>query len=508
MNESAQRKSGAILSYVSIIVSTLVQLVYTPFLIRMLGQSEYGLYSLIASIIGYLTVLDLGFGNALVVYTAKYRAQQKYDEEKRLHGMFRLIFIILGLIVALIGLILFFNVNDMFSATMTPTELSKAKIMMLILTANMALTFPFSIYSSIINAYEKFTFQKVMSILNTILKPLIMIPLLFLGFKSIAMCLVLSFINLFVMISNYIYCRKKLNIKIKFKGFDKILFLEILGYSIFIFLGVVVDKVNWSVDQFILGAVSGTIAVSVYSVAAQINTLFVNLSTAVSGVFLPKMTKMVASNASTEELTNEMIKVGRIQFYIIFLMCTGFILVGKEFIKWWAGPGFNEAYFVSLILIIPVCFPLVQNLGLSIMQAMNKYKFKAITTSIMAVFNVFISYFLAKNFGATGAAIGTAVAIIVCNIILINIYYFKVIKLNIFKFWKNILIMLIKSIIPTIIAIIFINIIKLDGLWGIIIYSIFYTMIFCIISYVFIMNDYEKNLILKILQKFKLVKKC
>ena len=76
MNDSIERKRGAILSYVSIIISTIVQLLYTPLLIRMLGQSEYGLYSLVSSIIGYLTVLDLGFGNAIIVYTAKYREQK------------------------------------------------------------------------------------------------------------------------------------------------------------------------------------------------------------------------------------------------------------------------------------------------------------------------------------------------------------------------------------------------------------------------------------------------
>lgn len=501
MNESAQRKSGAILSYVSIIVSTLVQLVYTPFLIRMLGQSEYGLYSLIASIIGYLTVLDLGFGNALVVYTAKYRAQQKYDEEKRLHGMFRLIFLILGFIVAIIGIILFFNVNNMFSATMTPTELSKAKIMMLILTANMALTFPFSIYSSIINAYEKFTFQKVMSILNTILKPLIMIPLLFLGFKSIAMCLVLSFINLFVMISNYIYCRKKLNIKIKFKGFDKILFLEILGYSIFIFLGVVVDKVNWSVDQFILGAVSGTIAVSVYSVAAQINTLFVNLSTAVSGVMLPKVSKMIAKNASDEEITNEFIKVGRLQCYIVFLMITGFILVGKEFVLAWAGSDYLNAYYICVILITPAFFSLIQSLGISILQAKNMHKFRAILLFLIAFVNIFISIPLAKAYQGIGSAIGTSLAIVIGNIIILNFYYYFKAKINVLKFWKNILAMVMKFMIPLIISIIIIKLIPLKGFIHVIVFGGVYTLLYCLNAYLIVMNDYEKALINSVIKK-------
>ena len=90
-------------------------------------------------------------------------------------------------------------------------------------------------------------------------------------------------------------------------------------YSFFIFLAVIVDKINWNVDQIILGAICGTVAVSIYSVASQFNQLFINLSTAISGVLLPKMSIMVENNASKEELTDELIKVGRLQFYIIFL---------------------------------------------------------------------------------------------------------------------------------------------------------------------------------------------
>lgn len=504
MNDSEQRKSGAILSYVSIILATLVQLIYTPFLIRMLGQSEYGLYSLVYSIIGYLTVLDLGFGNAIVVYTSKYRAQKKYDEEKKLHGMFFVIFCIIGVIAMLAGIILYFNVEPLFSKTMTSIEIEKAKIMMLILTFNLGITFIFNIYSSIISAYEKFTFQKIMTILNTILKPLFMIPLLFLGFKSITMCVIVTIVNTLIMLSNYIYCKNKLNIKIKFQGFDKKLFKEIFGYSFFIFLGVIVDKINWSVDQFVLGAVSGTIAVSVYSVASQINTLFVNLSTAVSNVMLPKISKMVAKDATTEELTNELIKVGRIQYYIIFLLASGLTLFGKEFILTWVGKEYLESYYVALLLIIPVCFPLIQNLGLSIMQAMNKYKFKSISTFVMSIFNIFISIYLAGKFGAIGAALGTTIALVICNIILINIYYYKVIKLNIMKFWKEIIKMTIPFLLPIAIIIGIMKYIKLSGYIYILIFGGIYSLLYFLTCYFISMNEYEKGMVNKILIKLRL----
>ena len=504
MSNSNERKRGAILSYLSIILSTVVQLVYTPLLIRMLGQSEYGLYSLVSSVIGYLTVLDLGFGNAIVVFTAKYRANKEYEKEKKLHGMFLVIFCIIGLIAGLLGLLLYFNVPLLFGKTMTDIELHKAKIMMLILSFNLAVTFPFSIYSSIITAYEKFTFQKVMSILNTLLKPVLMIPLLFLGYKSITMTVVITVVNIIVLLSNYFYCKKKLGVNIKFMGFDKKLFKTIFNYSFFIFLGVIVDKVNWSVDQFVLGAVSGTIAVSLYSVASQINTLFVNLSSAMSGVLLPKMSKMIAKKASDKEMTNEFIKVGRIQYLIIFLMASGFILFGKEFIMAWAGKDFATSYYIAVILILPLCVPLIQNLGISIMQAKNMHKFRSILLALIAVANIFISIPLAKAYGGIGSAIGTSLSLIIGNIIILNIYYHKKVGINVIEFWKSIIKMTIPMIIPIVAIVILMHFVTLHGYVNLIVFGGIYTILYCLTCYFLVMDDYEKNIVNKVLIKLHL----
>lgn len=503
MNNSKQRKLGAILSYGSIIISTLVTLIYTPFMLRMIGQSEYGLYSLVASIIGYLTVLDLGFGNAIVVYTSRYRQQHKYEEEQKLHGMFLVIFSIIGVIAALIGVFLYFNVDLLFGHSMTEVEILKAKTMMLILTFNLAITFPLSIFNSIISAYEKFVFQKVLSIIRTLLNPMLMIPLLLLGCKAITMVLVITILNIGCLVINYIYCIKKLNIQIKFKGFDKQLLVEIFGYSFFIFLGVIVDKINWSVDQFVLGAVSGTIAVSLYSVATNFNTLFINLSTAISGVLLPKMSKMIGDNASDEQITDEFIKVGRLQYYIVFLMLSGFILVGKGFIIWWAGIEYTTSYYIAVILLVPLSVPLIQNLGLSIMQAKNMHKFRSVLLAIIALGNILISIPLAKTYGGIGSAIGTAVSLVIGNIIIINIYYYAKVKINVLKFWKEIIKMTTTFLIPIVSILIFMNITSLTGIDSVVVYGSIYTVIYCITAYSLSMNEYEKNIVNNVFAKFK-----
>lgn len=498
-----QIKMGAILSYLSLFVNNFLGLVYTPYMIRMLGQSEYGLYSLISNIIGYLTVLDLGFGNAIVVYTAKYRAKGEKEKEAKLNGMFIKIFCLIGVIATIIGIILYFNVENMFGSSMTPDEIEKAKIMMLILTFNLAITFPFSVFSSIVTAYEEFVFAKIRTIIRNLLMPIIMIPLLMLGYKAITMVVVTTILNIYILASNTIFCFKKLKIKVKFGKIDKYLLKEIFTYSFFIFLAVIIDKMNWSVDQFILGSVAGTVAVSLYAVASQFNNIYLSFSTAINGLLLPKISKMVVKNESDEEITNMFIKTGRLQYLVIGLIITGFVLFGKQFIYLWAGTDYNTSYYIACILMIPVTIPLIQNVGISILQAKNLHKFRSVLYAIIAIANIGISIPLAKAFGGIGTAIGTAISLIVGNGIIINIYYYKKAKINVIKFWKQIIKMSIPIIPLVIITYVVLKYVTLTSWITLGIAVIVYVCIYALIEYFIVMNNYEKELIQKPINKIK-----
>lgn len=505
--EKNQIKVGAILSYVSLAITNIIALVYTPIMLRLMGQAEYGLYSLVASFIGYLTVLDLGFGNAIIVYTAKYRAKNNKNEEQKLHGMFLIIYTIIGIITGIIGVVLYLNVDKLFVTNFTLQELSKAKTMMGILTFNLVITFPLSIFGNILTAYEEFIFSKLLNIVRQLLNPLIMLPLLYMGYKSIAMTLVVTGLNIFCLIANMVFCFRKLKIKIKFKGFDKKLLKEIFGYSFFIFLAVIVDKINWQVDQFILGSVAGTVAVAIYSIASQINNIYLSFSTSISGVLLPKVTKMIENKESNEKISNEFIKAGRIQFLIVSLILTGFILFGREFIMLWAGKGYESSYIITCILMIPVTIPLIQNIGISILQAKNMHKFRTILYALISIANVIISIPLAKAYQGIGSAIGTGISFIIGNGLIINWYYYKKAEIDIPRFWKNILKMSFPMIILFIVTAILKIIINVNYSWITLIIKVtIYSLMYCILVYLFSMNEYEKGIVNKVLKKLKLVK--
>lgn len=488
-------KLGAALSYVIIFLDIIIGIAYVPFLTTMLGQSEYGLYSLVASIISYLTVLDLGFGNAITIYTAKYLAKNDKEQEQKLHGMFLVIYTIIGLVAGVIGLMLKANVNTLFGDTMTGTELETAKVLMSVLTFNLVVTFPFSIFSSIITAYEKFVFSKLVNIFRILLTPLMMIPLLLNGHKSIALVCVITGLNISCLFINMFYCLKYLKIKLKFKGFDFKLLGEIFAYSFFIFLNVIIDKINWSVDNFILATLKGTVQVAIYAVAAQFNNIYLMFSTAISGVLLPKITKMEMNKASDEEFTNLFIKVGRIQYLILGLIITGFIIFGKKFITLLYGGEYITSYYIACILMIPVTLPLLQNVGLSILQAKNKYKYRVLMLFGIAILNVIISVPLARLYGGIGSAIGTAISFAIGHILIMNVYYHKKIHINIIKFLKEILKMSMPVVLTFGVGVIFYDKINESSVVAYVSEIVLYTIIYVLAMWNLGMNEYEKNFV-------------
>lgn len=503
MKKVNELKVGAILSYVSLGLTSIISLIYTPIMLRLLGQSEYGLYNLANSVIGYLGILDFGLGNAVIRYTSKYKALNDQEGEESLHGMFIIIYSILAIIIIIAGGILVSNIEVIFSAKLTILELKRMKILMGIMIFNLAISFPLSVFSGIVTAYEHFVFPKVMSIIRAILNPFVIIPLLLMGYKSIGMIVATTVMNLIFIAVNIYYCFVVLKVKIKFRKFELKILKEISGYSFFVFLNIIVDKIYWSTDQFILGAVSGTIAVAIYSVASTINTYYMNFSTAISGVFLPKVTSMVTKNASDEEISELFIKTGRIQYIIMAFILGGFLILGKEFMTVWAGSDYVDAYYICLVVMIPLTIPLIQNLGITILQAKNMHKFRSEIYIVIAILNIFLSIPLAKFFGGIGAAISTGISLFIGNVIIINIYYYKKINIDIPRFWKNIIIMTIPVVLSVILGCIINNIININGYIGIFMKGILYSLIYVALMWSLAINEYEKNLLIGPFTKIK-----
>lgn len=494
-----QLKVGAILSYVIIVVNALVGILYTPFMLRMLGQSEYGLYSLVASVIAYLTILDLGFENTIIRYTSKFRTEGKLQEQYEMFGMFFRVYIIIGLIAFILGLILSFNVGALFDRTMSSDELLKMKVMFVLMSINLAFTFPLSIFGSIIAAYERFIFQKLVIVVRVILNPIVLIIVLLFGYKAIALVVITTLFNILTLSVNCWYCLRKINIKIYFSNFNWSFLKEVSIFSLWIFVGTIMDRIYWNTGQFILGVFKGADSVAVYAVAIQLKQMFFLFSTAIAGVLLPKVTGMITSKVKNVEISNLFIKTGRVQFLIMSFILSAFITIGRQFINLWAGPEYDMAYFIALLFFVSSLIPLIQNVGITILIARDQMKFRSLLYLFISVSSVFIAIPLAKEYGGIGCALATSMALFIGNGLIMNIYYHKKVNIDILRFWTEIGKMAIVPFLFSVIGLYVFGKFEINSISLFVKYAIIFAILYILSIWKVGMNQYEKETVKSII---------
>ena len=502
---SNQRRIGVVLSYAGQLVNILVGLIYTPIMLRLLGQSEYGLYQLVYSVVSYLSLLSLGFGSSYLRFYSRYKAKNDDQSIAKLNGMFLMIFCSISIICILCGIVMVANIEHIFGNGLSESEYNTARILMCLLVINLALTFPNSVFNCTITAHEKFIFQKALILFQNIFSPFLTLPLLIMGYGSIGMVAITTILTVVLLLSNMFYCFRILKIKFSFCGIQIGLLKEMWVFTFFIFINQIIDQINWSVDKFLLGRLAGTTAVAIYGVGGQINTLYLQFSASISNVFVPKVNRMVAESDDNNELTKLFTKVGRIQFMVLLLILSGFVFWGESFIRIWAGTGYSTSYMVALLLIAPVTVPLIQNLGIEIQRAKNMHKARAIVYLVIAIANVFISIPLIKIMGPTGAALGTAISLVAGNIIFMNWYYHVRIGMNMFYFWKEIAKFIPALIVPCVVGVAIMKFVNITGLVKLGIFAIVYTAVYGLSMYFLGMNAEEKQLVMgpikKILRK-------
>lgn len=346
------------------------------------------------------------------------------------------------------------------------------------------------IFSTNLTSKEKFIYQRGIKLITIILNPIVGAILMINGFGLIAVTASTVCFALISYLFDMIYAFK-LGMKIKFSKFNNIILKEIFIYSFFIFLNVLIDQIYWGTDRVIIAKYIGVQGIAIYSVGAIFNTLYMGFASAVSGVLFPRINKLIVEEKH-QEVDEIFLKVGRLQYILLGLISSGFILFGKDFITLWVGKEYIEAYSIALWIMIPLTVPLIQTTGISIMQAKNMHQFRSIVYFIIAILNLILSIILVKKIGVIGCAIATGFSFILGQIIVMNIYYKVVVKLDIIKFWKNIFHMSIPIAIGMALGYILnLYLVEVNYL-NFLIKTGLYTLVYALLLWFMALNSYEK----------------
>lgn len=497
MNE---RKIGIILSYFNIILQVLIGFIYVPILLKYIGQSEYGLYQLMGSIVAYFGIMDFGLTTSTIRGYIKYKTNGEIKRTENFLAITQRLYFFICVLMLIIGSVVYNYLDDIFINSLTMNELLEAKKIFILLIFNIIITFLGMIYRSIIIANEKFLFFKTLEVLQLIAQPFIVIAIIQIWPVALAIVVVMTILNIIMTIFRVYYCYNKLSLKINYYNWDKEAINEMKKLSISVFVVAIIDQIFWKSNQIILGVISGVNAVAIYSIASLIYMNYMALSTAITGIYSPKIMKMVSENVNLRDLSKEFLRIGRLQYYVLALILSGFFVFGRDFIIIWCNDNFIDAYYITLIIIIPFTIDLIQNIGAIIMKAKNIYGFRAKVYFIIGIINICLSIPLAKIYGGIGCAVACGLSILISNVVM-NIYFKRVLFLDIILFWKQILKITINVFICIMIGLT-INYFFEDG--GLVVLII--KLLVFSISYFFIMwklsfNYDEKLLIFKLRAK-------
>jgi O-antigen/teichoic acid export membrane protein len=495
-----QIKTGALLSYGSIIFNIISGLIYTPWMVHQIGKSDYGLYILVTMFMTYF-VMDFGLGQAVARYIAKYRSEGEDEKAKALLGLTSRLYILIDLSIFIALIVAFFFIENIFKE-LTPEEIQKFKTIYCVAGLFSLFSFPFSSLQGIFIAYERFIFLKLCDLILKISTIALMIIALFLGYKLFALVTINAGVGIVMILIKVIYIKKELPIKVNFKYFNKSLLFEILKFSIWITVIGISQRLFLNITPTILGIYSGTTQIAIFAIGITISGYTETFAFALSGLFLPKVTGIAANKDNVEEITRLMIKVSRIQLFVVGLLLVGIITLGKQFITFWMGPDFAQSYYVILLLIGPGIITLTQEIGNTMLFVVNELKYRAFLFVSASTISVIISIFLTPSLGALGASIGIFISLMLCHVIGINIVYHKILNLDIRRFFRECHLQLFVPLSLSLLAGFIINAyVPAHNLITFAPKAIFLGIIYIILMWFLGLNIFEKGIIRELVQK-------
>lgn len=488
-----QIAKGALISYVAIFLNIAITFFYTPWMIRQIGMSDYGLYGLVSTFISYF-IIDFGLSGAITRFIAKYRAEGDYKKVENMLGLTTKVYLVIDMVIFLVLAVCYFFLTQIFTG-LTTDEIEKLKGLYVIAGIFSVLSFVWQPMNGAMMAYEYFVENKLMDMFHRVgTVVLIVVALLLKGgvYELVFITGAIGFLTSFV---KFIIFKRKSSIRIKWQYYDKHEMNSLLSFSGWVFLTSLAQRFRLTMMPTILGILTNSSEISIFTLGMTIEAMVYMLSSALNGLFLPKVTRMVQGKENADSITDLMIRVGRLQLYIIGLILLGFSLVGDEFLTLWVGEKFQDCFVVVLLLTITNIVSLTQHIADNVIYAENKVRYTATLTFFTSAFSFLGAIILAPSLGAIGCALSFAIAMSI-NLIWINYFYYKNLHIRVIRFFREchgrIMPLLL---VLTLVAYYLKEIVDINNWPKLLCFTACYAVLYIVLSYMILFNKEEKNLL-------------
>lgn len=431
-------RKGAVLNYLLVFLQIGVPLVLTPLIMSELGTVEFGVYMLAGTVMARLYMSDLG-RTTTTRFLSEYHSRGDAAGVAVFLGNLTVLYSGIGLLIVLLGLIVFPRLGDIFPK-FTSNELELYRVLYLLMLGNAALMFPMRSLIGVADAQQKFTVPALIAVLTSLTNAVGTVVILALGGRSVALMLFTIGSGLIAMLGNAAYCFIGLKARINLRGWSLRLTRGLLIFSGWMFLNQLINLLNAGTGNYIVAITRGPAETSIYTNGLQIYGNYFMLSAVLTALFLPRVVNLVVRGGSPARQTDAMILLGRSQLRILGGVLFCILFFGQEFFRLWVGqiPGAAPelSWFITVALVIPHTFVLVQSLGWQITQARDALRQRVLITGLVSMLFIAGSFVVCSYFNLRAQALWGAFTILL-QLLLINLIHYRGLGLQIGRFYRE-----------------------------------------------------------------------
>ena len=404
--------------YMSIAAEMVIGLIMLPFNLAHLGAAQYGLWVLLGSVTIHLSILELGYGGAIIKFMAQYRARRDARALNEIASTTFFVYATLGLLAYGVAAALAFNLEHIFN--LTPEQAETGKWILLIIGVQVALNFPFSVYGGVCAGFQRIDINNMVAIVVAVAAAVVNVAVLLAGYGLVTLVATTTAVRVF---GYYVYRLNALRIypalRIQASLFRKDRLKEVTGFSIYASIIDWANKLNYELDEVVIGVFFGSAYVGVWAVAERIISGTQRLTNQLNGVLFPVVVDSDASQQQ-EKLQRILLQGTLLSLAMVVPIAVALVLLADRLVVAWVGPEMRGSVPVIRILAFAVAIRVGNATATTLLKGAGEHRMLAWTNLGTGVVNVLLSIALIKPYGLVGVAVGTLIPIACSSIFIVQ----------------------------------------------------------------------------------------
>jgi len=374
----------------------------TPFVVHRLGLADYGVYVLINTIIGFLSLLDLGLASALIKYVAEYQASGNLAGLRKLLNSAHTLYFL----IAFAGLLIFLILGKFFLPSFHITGETAQQIFLVFILAGLAFfvnTWGY-VYAIIPAATQRYDIATKLSLAQLTFFNLGILVLVIMGFRLKAiMCLYLVSNILLIMGFRHYFHRLLPGIKLSL-GWDKEELKKSYSFGIFAALTNLASTSLFQLDRFLIPIFLGPALLTYYSLPGNVAQKVSGISGSLTQILFP-LTSALSGSGQEARIGQIYRRTIRNLAVLAAAGASSCAFLAYPILLVWVGPQFAQHGWKILIILATTHFFLALYGPLTFcLLGLGKSRLLTYISTGLALVNVLFLILLVPQYGIEGAA--------------------------------------------------------------------------------------------------------